>query len=281
MLGQQAWGAYKFVDENIQTGGFFADLLKWEEGSVLFDSFVWVQDQVGQYVNLAEFDIWANIKEAGQSIADWLTKQVGNLASGLLFFGINLFIFVFALYYFFKDSSLIVDKIMSISPLPKKHEYALLAKFKDISYGTLYGIFLASVIQGILGGIGFTIVGIPNAVFWGAAIAIFSLVPVFGTGVIWVPAGIILLVQGNYVGGIFLLAWGVLLISTVDNFLRAYFIGERTNMNQLLTFLAVIGGLWYFGLAGVIFGPLILNIFLTLLSIYESEYDNVLHPHDE
>jgi predicted PurR-regulated permease PerM len=146
-----------------------------------------------------------------------------------------------------------------------------------MSLATLYGIFLTSIVQGIIGGIGFAIAGIPHALFWGTAIALFSLIPVVGTSVVWVPASLILIATGNLTSGIFLFCWGILIVSTVDNFLRAFLIGGRTNTNQLLMFLSVFGGIGMFGLVGVIFGPLILTLFFAFLHIYELEYDKVLH----
>ncbi|HMR01469.1 MAG TPA: AI-2E family transporter, partial [Candidatus Gracilibacteria bacterium] len=106
---------------------------------------------------------------------------------------------------------------------------------------------------------------------------LFSLVPVLGTATIWFPASIVLLLMGNIWGGVFLFFYGLLIVSTADNFFRAYFIGERIKMNQLLIFLAVFGGIGAFGLLGVIFGPLILTFFFAFLHIYEKEYDKVLH----
>src|SRR5690606_24144695 len=105
---------------------------------------------------------------------------------------------------------------------PRRHEDAVFGKFKEISHAALYGIFLTAVAQGIIGGIGFAIVGIPSALFWGTAIALFSLVPVLGTATIWFPASIILILIGNVWGGIFLFFYGLLIVSTADNFLRAY-----------------------------------------------------------
>ena len=106
----------------------------------------------------------------------------------------------------------------------------------------------------------------------------FSLVPVIGTGTVWLPAALILIAGGHFIPGVFLLLWGVLLVSTVDNVLRTYFIGVKMKMNQLLMFLAIIGGVLFFnGLIGVIFGPLILSLFIAFMHIYEMEYDQVLH----
>jgi len=276
LLGRQAFDTYHFIQHEIQFGAL-DPFLKWQKGGILYDSLGSIRDQIGSFVDLNSIDIKANIMEAAKNVTTFLAGQSATILKefGLFLFGA--FIMFFALYYFFKDAHVIRKKIMIISPLPTRYEEELIKKFKEISLATLYGIFLTSIAQGVIGGIGFAIAGIPNSLFWGTAIAVFSLVPLIGTATIWFPAGIILLIGGNIFGGAFVLLWGVLIVSTVDNFLRAYLIGGKTNTNQLLTFLAVFGGIELFGLMGVILGPLILNLFFTFLHIYEMEYNRLLH----
>lgn len=276
LLGRQAFDTYAFVQREVQSG-FLDPYIKWHKGGVLYDSLGMVREQLGTFVNLDSIDLKSGITDSAKTITTFVARQSAAILSGLGELLLGFFIMFFALYYFFKDGDLIVKKLMMISPLPTEYEHELFRKFKEISLATLYGIFLTSIVQGIICGIGFTIVGIPNALFWGTATAVFSLVPVIGTAIIWLPAGLMLLMSGNFVGGIFLLLWGLLIVSTVDNFLRAFLIGGKTNTNQLLTFLAVFGGIGVFGIVGVIFGPLILNLFSTFLHIYELEYNHLLH----
>lgn len=279
LLGKQAFETYRFIQHEIQFG-VLDPYIKWQSGGVIYDSLGSIRDQLSGFVDLNSIDLKGSITDAAKSVTSFLVGQSAMILKefGLLLF--SGFVMFFALYYFFKDAHLIIRKIMVISPLPTRYEKELFRKFKEISLATLYGIFLTSVAQGILGGIGFAIAGVPSSLFWGTAVGVFSLVPVVGTALVWLPAGIILLIGGNIFGGIFMLAWGVLVVSTVDNFLRAYLIGGRTNTNQLLTFLAVFGGLEMFGLIGVLLGPLILNLFFTFLYIYEMEYNRLLHDGD-
>ncbi|MCC7196891.1 AI-2E family transporter [Candidatus Peregrinibacteria bacterium] len=279
LLGKQAFDTYIFVREQV-LAGVLDPYLKWEPGGILYDLVGLLGNQFGSLVDFSSIDVKGSIIDAARNIAVFLAGQSASLLKEFGLFLFSIFVMFFALYYFFKDAHSIREKIMVVSPLPTKYENELIKKFREISLATLYGIFLTSIAQGILGGIGFAIAGIPNVLFWGTAIAVFSLVPLIGTATIWLPAGIILLVGGNIFGGIFLLAWGVLIVSTVDNFLRAYLIGGKTNTNQLLTFLAVFGGIGLFGLIGVILGPLILNLFFTFLHIYEMEYNRLLHDGD-
>ena len=276
LLSRQAYDIYKYIEESLRNGTL--DLyLKWETGGVIYDLVGSLRELLNGFVDLSTIDLKDSIIETAKSVAQFLAAQSANIVKGFVWLFISFFILLFAMYYFFKDAKHIIKKLMVLSPLPDKHEHELFRKFKEISLATLNGIFLTSVVQGIIGGIGIAIAGIPNALFWGTAIAIFSLVPVIGTSIIWLPASIILFLTGHVVSGAFLFFWGLLIVSTIDNFLRAYLIGERTKMNQLLMFLAVFGGILAFELPGVIFGPLILTLFFAFLHIYESEYDKVLH----
>lgn len=276
LLGRQAFDAYGFIQRTVSNGAF-EPYLRWEHGGYLYDALGILREQIGSFVDIDSLDLRTRITEMAQTGATFLAAQSANIIKSIGWLAISLFILLFAMFYFFKDADLIIKKLMTLSPLPKKHEIELFKKFKEMSHAALYGILLTAIAQGFVGAIGFAIVGIPSSIFWGTAIALFSLVPIIGTATIWLPASIILLATGNIGGGLFLFGYGLLVVSTVDNFLRAYFIGEKTKMNQLLTFLAVFGGIGVFGLIGVIFGPLILALFFAFLHIYEKEYDKVLH----
>jgi predicted PurR-regulated permease PerM len=275
-LGKQAYDTYNFIHQRIQEG-VLDPYIKWQKGGMIYDSLGVLRDQLGSAFDFDSLNIKQGIMDAAGTVTSWIAAQSTAIIKGFGGLLLSFFILIFSLYYFFKDADVIVKKLMVISPLPLEYEKKLFSKFKEISLATLYGIFLTSVVQGIIGGIGFAIVGIPNSLFWGTAIAVFSLIPVVGTSIVWLPASVILMSTGNLAGGIFLFCWGLLIVSTVDNFLRAFLIGTRTKTNQLLTFLSVFGGIGMFGLVGVIFGPLILTLFFTFLHIYEMEYDRLLH----
>ena len=275
LLGKESFDIYKYVQLKFQSG-YLESLFRWERGNSLFDAFTWVNAQLNGAINLDNVDFSSQIGDYAKVVTSFIAEQSANIVKGFGGLVIGVFVLFFALYYFFKDNDKILRKLTAVSPLPGKHDDELIRKFKEISLASLYGIFLTAIAQGICGGVGFSISGVPNVLFWGTAISVFSLVPVIGTASIWLPASIILLLSGNYFGGIFLFLWGMLVVSTVDNFLRAYLIGEKTKSNQLMIFLAVFGGIKLFGLVGVIFGPLILNLFFTFVNIYETEYSSIL-----
>ena len=221
-------------------------------------------------------DLIGKISEAAQNLGSFLVSQLFNFLENIISFLLALIVFFFALYYFFKDGELIIKKITDLNPLPHKHEEAIFNKFKEVSLAMLFGLFFTAIIQGTLAGIGYWVVGIQNPIFWASATALFSLIPLLGTAIIWVPASIILVATGNMVGGIGLFLWGMLVVATVDNFIRPYLIEGKAPVHPLMTFLAVLGGIFTFGLKGLIFGPIILNLLIAFLHIYEMEYAKLL-----
>lgn len=280
IVGKQALDTYRFIQSDIQSG-LLDPYLKWEKGGYFYDILGDISLQLDNYVDVESINIKENLIDIAKNATGFLAEQSANILKGIGRLLLGFFVLFFSLYYFFKDGHAIIQKIMVLSPLPNEHETELFQKFKEISYATLYGIFLTSIVQGIIAGIGFAIAGVPNALLWGTATSIFSLVPIVGTASIWFPMSMILLLSGNIFAGIFVFLWGLMLVSTVDNFLRAYLIGGKANMNQLLIFLAVFGGILWLGLPGVIFGPLILTLFFAFLHIYEKEYEKLLHSKKE
>ncbi|MBP7058176.1 AI-2E family transporter [Candidatus Gracilibacteria bacterium] len=276
LLWQQTKEIFMYIQQALQNGQVDW-LIKWEKGGWLYDSLGNLRDQFRFLVDFDPNNFKRALSDAVSPVSATIALTGAKVLKEIGWFLLDVFVFFFALYYFFKDSDLILKKLMLISPLPYEHEKKLIEKFREISLATLYGIFLTAVVQGIAAGIGYTIAGIPHNIFWATATGLFSLVPMIGTATIWLPTSIIWLAAGHIWEGLFIFFWGLLVVSTVDNFMRTWLIGSKTRTNQLLTFLAVFGGLLLFGLVGVIYGPLILNIFFTLLHIYEIEYATILH----
>lgn len=270
-MASEAVDTYQAVQVKVNSG-VFDKYLQWQDGGFFYD----LNENVKDVVDLQKIDIKKTILDMAQSLSTYLVAQVATLISSISAFFLNVFILLFSMYYFFKDGKRIVDKIKAASPLPSLHESELFEKIAAMSKAIMVGVFLTAILQGLVGAIGFMIAGIANPIFWGTAIALFSLVPLFGTAVIWVPAGIILAIMGQYGSAIFILIWGALIIGLVDNVVRPYLIGGKANTYPLLTFFVILGGIWTMGLQGVIIGPLILMFLMAFFHIYEAEYSKVL-----
>ena len=191
-----------------------------------------------------------------------------------------IFVMFFSLYYFFIDGKEIVRKIMYVSPLRDSHENLLVDKFISISRATVKGTFVICILQGLIGGMVFYIAGIPSAVVWGVAMMLFALIPMVGSALIWLPVAILLLMTGNIWQGILVLVVGIGLISTVDNIVKPRLVGKDTQLHPLLILLATLGGLTLFGLAGVIVGPIIIALFVSLWDIYGIEFKGQLKKYN-
>ncbi len=271
LLASEAFDTYQIIQVKIESG-VFDKYLQWEDGGFFYD----LKQNLDPVVDLDNIDLKKNIVGVAQSLSSFLVSQTATFLKGLSTIFVSIIVMLFTMYYFFKDGDKLVKKAGTLSPLPSVYEKELFGKIGSMVKAVVFGVFLTSVIQGLVGGVGFAIAGISNPVFWGTAIAFFSLVPVIGTAVIWVPAGIVLAILGEYSSAIFILIWGALAVGSVDNFVRPYLIGGKAHTYPLMTFLVVLGGVMTMGLKGVIIGPLILVILMSFLHIYEAEYGRVL-----
>jgi len=192
-----------------------------------------------------------------------------------------IFILFFTLFYFLIDGKKALRYLMNLSPLKNEHDKLLIDKFVSMSRATLKGNLVIGVIQGLLGGLSFAVAGVPSPAIWGIIMVFFSIIPMVGTGVIWLPAGLILLLLGNVWQGVFILAFGALVISSVDNILRPKLVGKDTQMHPLMIFFATIGGIYFFGLPGFIMGPIVVSLFVALGEIYRIEFQEQLKEYNE
>jgi len=282
LLINEGLSAFTDIGHKLSTGFFDQYTVWWKEGNFFYDQFqnliTYIEGLSGESfaIDSLNFDMIGQITSGLAGLTKNSLATISDFLGNIIWFIFSFFVFFFSLYYFLKDGDVIAKKITDLSPLPKKYEDAIFKKFKEVTLAMLFGIFFTAIIQGTLAGIGYVVVGVPNPIFWATATALFSLVPLFGTATIWVPTSFILMLTGNLTGGIGLLLWGMMVVATVDNFIRPYLIEGRAPVHPLLTFLAVLGGLFAFGLKGIIYGPLVLNLLFAFLHIYEMEYAKVL-----
>ena len=215
------------------------------------------------------------IIDIAKKVNDWLVSGAANFIKGTTNFLISLVLIIFTMFFFFTDGKRMVEKITSWTPLSDKYSKEIFKKFRDVSYSTMASTFVTAIVQGIIGAIGFIIVGLP-AFFAGIAMGFLSLLPYIGAGFVWFPVGIYLLVVGKIWQGIFLLIWGAAVISTVDNLIRAYIIKGKAQVHPIFIIFSILGGIALFGFWGIIFGPLIISLAVTVLHIYELEYGKAL-----
>ena len=215
------------------------------------------------------------VADIAKKSSNWLVSGAATLVKGTTSFIISLIIIVFTMFFFFVDGSKMMDKVMYWTPLSNKYDREIFKKFRDVNYSTMISTFAVAIAQGAVGAVGFMIVGLP-AFFAAILMAFLSLLPYIGTGFIWFPAAVYLLFVGKIWQGVFLLVWGVLVVSMIDNLVRAYIIKGKAQVHPIFIILSILGGISLFGFWGVFLGPLIISIAVTVFHIYELEYGEAL-----
>jgi len=263
-LASEVVDVYHRVEEMIKTGQLQTYLETIKEIPIFKE----ILERLSQHLDFSQMDPLPILLKNFNQISTFIFNQTTTLLKGFSSFIAGFFFTLLSLYYLFKDGSHLFERLKEIVPLPSKERDLLIQRFKDMIYATIYGGLLIAIIQGLLGGLSFWILGLPSATFWGTAMAFLSFIPIGGTAIIWAPAAIILLIGGSVWKGLVLLGVGIFVISMVDNLLRPFFISSRTNIHPLLLFFAVLGGVQAFGLMGLVAGPLIATLFLTMTEIY-------------
>jgi len=184
---------------------------------------------------------------------------------------LQLFVSFFLMFYLFKDGRKLLFSIKEALPLKRKYKNEIGDKFNDTIYATMYGVVLTAIVQGAIAGIGFWIFDVGSPFLWGIVMVLLSLIPFVGAAFVWLPAAIIKLAAGQTFNGIGLLLYGVLIVSTIDNIIRPKIIGSRSKVHPALILLGALGGIKFFGIMGIIIGPLILSILTVFFDIYTSE----------
>jgi predicted PurR-regulated permease PerM len=164
---------------------------------------------------------------------------------------------LFALFYLLRDGDQFMAALRRMAPLDPELTEELLSRARDITYATVFGNVLVAIVQGLIGGVAFQVLGLPAAALWGTIMAVMAMIPMVGPPIIWIPAAIYLAVTGGLVRAIVLALVGILIIGTVDNFIRAVFVGGRARVHSLIVFLSVLGGVLVFGAAGIVVGPVL------------------------
>lgn len=215
--------------------------------------------------------------EIGATIHSFVTKFsiyfVNQLSQIILDFPIiflQSLVVLFTFFFTLRDKGLLISYLESFSPFSKDVEKKLFESSKNITTSMLYGQFVIGIIQGIITGAGFLLFSVPNALVLSLLAIIAGIFPIIGTTVIWVPVVIYLFLAGNTFAAVGVIVFGIV-SSVIDNFLRPAFVSKRTNMNSSLIFLGMIGGVFLFGILGLILGPLILAYLMILLDLYRNK----------
>lgn len=220
----------------------------------------------------------AYVSEQVYAGRDWLSAELNELGAELLAavpdLLIGLTVVLFVVYYILVDGESFVAYLRRALPIPARQVDFLLREARGGLQAVFMGQMLVCGLQGLLGGIGWYFAGLPNAVLWGFVMALFALLPVVGTNFVWIPGALYLIfIRDNLVGGIFLLAWGFIVVMIfMDNFVRPKLIGKRADIHPMFVLVGALGGAVAFGFIGLFLGPLLMGVTTAVLKVYESDY---------
>ena len=272
ILANEAWELYLTARGALQS----KPIMELLEKSDLFDK---INHFLARFkIEISGEQLNRAIAEVGRVVALFLYEQARAITTNVLKFIVNFFFMLLIIFYLLIDSPRLISFIVKISPLPDDQDQILIQKFKDIATAILLGNGLGGLIQGILGGLVFAFFGLKSPFVWGVIMGLLAFLPIVGIGVVFVPAAILLLLQGRIAAGIFFLVFYILLSGCIEYFFKPKLVGQRVRMHTLLVFLAIIGGLKLFGILGIIYGPLVVTAFLTLAEIYLTSYQQMIEP---
>ncbi len=262
LLAPGAFVVQKILEESKGVARLSAELLNSgrihevaEKSPMLKTLLVWIEEN---------FDL---NKELG-AIVGALAGQASAVLGGSIRFVTQFTIMLVTLFYFLRDRRPLRDYVRLLLPLSPLETQELFDRVSATVHATLYGNIVVKMVQGLLGGGMFWALGLPAPVLAGLAMALFAMLPIVGTSIIWGPAVIALLVQGSYVKAIVLTLWGSLIISLLDNLLYPMLVGSELKIHTLGILFSVLGGLVIFGLAGVVVGPVILATTVALFDVW-------------
>lgn len=264
MIGKELATTYLTVVESLQQR---PGLLEQWRG------YPWVSVLVGQ---MQEFErmtgtdlrsvLVGNVADLGSTLVEKLTSVAGNVLAGLT----ELSIILLCMFYFFRDGEGVVEWMRELLPLAEERQRLVVSRFDDVVKGAILGNTLMAALEGIVGGVAFWMAGIHAALLWGTAIAILAYLPLVGAAFIWGPVAIYLFIQAQYVPATVLCVAG-LVIAVLDYVVRTIVVGGASKLHTLLTFFGVLGGIQFFGLVGIVAGPLVVAVSLALLESYRAE----------
>jgi predicted PurR-regulated permease PerM len=223
-------------------------------------------------VRIGSVDVGTEISKAGRNVVTWLSGQAFDLFGAAARSVINLIIALIGVFYLLTGGDRVWERVKDYLPFSDAAAELLRHRFYSITQATFYGTVVTAVVQGTLVGIGFYIAGIPSPVFWGTVAAFASILPLVGGALVWLPATLVLLVQGDTGHAIFLAAWGAILVANIDNIIRPLIFKKLSDIHPITTLVGAFAGLRYFGLLGVLVGPLAITYFFELLRIFDEEY---------
>lgn len=229
---------------------------------------------VAQFQNLERLtgsDLQSSLVAGVADLGKLLIQQSTNVVSNVVQWAIEFGIVLLSAFYFFRDGRRFVDWTQENLPIAPERRRLVLTRFDEVVKGAVYGNTIVALLEGFIGWLAFWSVGLPSPILWGAVMAITAYIPFVGAAMVWVPAAIYLAIQGAYTQAGVLVVVGIVLSVVVDELVRNMIVGKASKVHSLIMFFSVIGGIQFFGLVGIVAGPLVVAVALTLLETYRND----------
>jgi len=259
VVSQEIKGLYQLVNESSAAQGGWSP---W-----VMHAMDRLANWAGSYVDLSTFDLRGALLRWLEQISRYLLSLGAWAASNIISFVADTVITLFTLFFLFREGGSIRARAGAVLPLSAVQVERLFTGLSDSIIANVYGCLAVGVAQGTLAGLAFWTLGLSSPVLWGSVTALFSLVPIVGSAVVWGPAVIILAIGGHWWKALILLAWGAAVVGQIDTFVRPYVIGGRVKLHTLLIFFALLGGVEAFGVMGLFIGPVVLSVTLVVLEM--------------
>ena len=268
----------------------FLGIVASQAGDVTTAITPWLQQQLaaskagnlGTELPLPEFlapyqaQIYAKLGELTSLLGQFLFSTLTAATRGTATFLLALFVMLYAMFFFLRDGEGLLERVLYYIPLRTQDELRMVDKFVSITRATLKGSLVIGVLQGALAGLAFAVAGVPAAAFWGTVMAVLSTIPGLGAALVWIPAAGWLYVSGHAGAAAGLALWCITVVSTVDNVVRPQVVGRDTQMSDLMIMLSTLGGLLLFGATGLLVGPILAGLFVTVWEIYGEAFASYL-----
>jgi len=233
----------------------------------------WVKSKLP--ASMQDTQLSDQLRQATERAAEYLAGKLTGLLKNLVTFFVDLFVMLFALFFMFREGHEVVRGVRHLLPFESEIQSEMLEESRELIFASVAVALVIALMQGALGGLAFTLVGIASPLFWAVLIAFFSLVPVVGSALIWVPAAVWIGLNGHWGKAIVIVAISGGIAGIADNFVRPLLLRNRTRLNELLLFISVLGGIKVFGLLGIVAGPTIMAAAMGVFRVYMEHRDEL------
>lgn len=219
------------------------------------------------WVDLHQIESRDFLLEHLQTWSGTLANRTLGMVGGVMSTVVQTFLVIFTMFYVFRDGDAIRRAFYDVLPLERVQARAVVARTMEVIGASVYGVLVIAAIQGLLGGFIFWALGLQSPLLWGVVMFFLCMIPMAGAFLVWAPAALLLIVSGAWARGLFLVAWGVLVVGSIDNFLSPRLVGQRARLHELLIFFSVLGGLQVFGVLGIVLGPVTIALTLAIIEV--------------